>query len=103
VLARFARLALADGHADRCLELMGGVDALSPAEAARGTEMIEGARSALGPATSEACWTAGRVMSLDQLQRLVDESIPALQISISPVEPSHAHGTRASRRGIATP
>lgn len=98
VLARFARLALADGHADRCLELMGGVDALSPAEAARGTDTIEGARSALGPATSEACWTAGRVMSLEQLQRLVDESIPALQISISPADPGHAQGARASRR-----
>jgi tetratricopeptide (TPR) repeat protein len=103
VLARFARLALEDGHADRCMELMGGVDALSPVEAARGSETIERARSALGTATSEACWTAGHVMSLDQLQRVVDDLIPALQISIAPAGSIQIQSSGASRSGDRTP
>ena len=88
VLRRFARLALEDGRAELCVELMAGVEALSPAEAERGREPLDRARRALGPGTSAACRTAGRAMTMDQLARLVDDLIPSVEIPIASAEPA---------------
>ncbi|HUF90460.1 MAG TPA: tetratricopeptide repeat protein [Gemmatimonadota bacterium] len=88
VLRRFARLALEDGRPDRCVELMAGVEALSPAEADRGREPLDRARRALGPATSAACREAGRAMTVDQLARHVDDLIPSVEIPIASAEPA---------------
>ena len=83
-LARFARIALEDGLPDRCIELMAGAEALSPAEAARVRESLDAARAALGEATSAACWTAGQAMPLDRLLRLAGELVPAAEIAVVP-------------------
>jgi tetratricopeptide (TPR) repeat protein len=83
-LARFARIALEDGLPDRCIELVAGAEALSPAEAQAAREALEAARAALGEATSAACWTAGQAMPLDRLLRLADELVPAVEIAAVP-------------------
>lgn len=90
VLGRFARIALEDGRPDRCAELLGGVEALSATEAARLEDLAALARAALGDGTEAACRTAGRMMTLDQLVRRVDELIPAVEI------PHPAGATRTS-------
>ena len=61
---------------------MAGADALSPVEAESGREALEGARAALGEATSAACWMAGQAMPLDRLLRLADELVPAVEIAV---------------------
>jgi hypothetical protein len=94
VLGRFARLALEDGAADRCAELVGAVEALSETEAARLEDVWERARAALGDSTAAACRTAGRVMGLDQLTRRVDEMIPVVEIP-------HPAGARTSAGGAS--
>ncbi len=83
-LARFGRVALEDGLPDRCLELMAGAEALSPAPGRIDREVIDRARAALGEASSAACWTAGQAMSLDRLLRLADELVPAVEIGVGP-------------------
>ena len=83
-LARFARIALEEGLPDRCIELMAGAEALSPAEAERAREALDSARAALGEATSAACWTAGQAMPLARLLRLADELVPAVDIAAVP-------------------
>ena len=58
-LARFARIALDDGLPDRCIELMAGAEALSPAHDESDREVTDRARAALGEGTSEACRAGG--------------------------------------------
>ena len=83
-LARFARIAFADGLPERCIELMAGADALSPAEAEAGREALEGARAALGGAKSAACWMTGQAMPLDRMVRLAGELVPAIEVTVVP-------------------
>ena len=82
-LARFARIALDDGLPDRCIELMAGAEALSPAHDESDREVTDRARVALGEGTSEACRAAGQAMPLDRLLRLADELVPAVGIAVS--------------------
>ncbi len=83
-LARFARIALDDGLADRCIELMAGAEALSPAGDESDEEVIDRARTALGQGTSAACWAAGQAMPLERLLRIVDELVPAMEVAVAP-------------------
>jgi predicted ATPase/DNA-binding SARP family transcriptional activator len=83
-LARFARIALDDGCPDRCIELMAGAEALSPAGSESDVAVLDRARTALGEATSAACWTAGQAMPLERLLRLAEELPPAVEIPVAP-------------------
>jgi len=84
-LARFARIALDDGLPERCIELMAGAEALSPAGDESDGKVIDRARAALGQGRSAACWAAGEAMPLERLLRIVDQFVPAVEIAVAPV------------------